>query len=98
MPSRTRLLLLTPARWAHRLVFLGAVPRAAYVLGRFRSPQQIVYRWPEEGPMPVGPRPCVFVHWDGAGEVRPHVLDYVRALADARTLGAVRQQRRVPAG
>ncbi len=25
----------------------------------------------------------MFVHWDGAGEVRPHVLDYVRSLKDA---------------
>ena len=83
MASLARSILLTPARWAHRLVFLGAVPRVAYVLGSFRSPQQIVYRWPEAGPIPVGPRPCVFVHWDGAGEVRPHVLDYVRALAQA---------------
>lgn len=83
MASRARALLLRPALVAHRLVFLQAIPWVAYGFGRFRSPQQVVFRWPEAGPIPVGPRPCVFVHWDGAGEVRPHVLDYVRALAEA---------------
>ena len=71
-----------PVRIVRRVVLYRMLPRIAYWLGRFRNPQQVVYRWPA-GPIPVGPRPCVFVHWDGAGEVRPHVLDYVRALADA---------------
>ena len=77
-----QLVVLPVWRWVHSLIFYGLVPRTAYMLGRFRDPRQIVYRWPE-GPIPVGPRPCVFVHWDGAGEVRPYVLEYVRSLADA---------------
>jgi len=70
-------------RGVRRFFVYQTFPTVAYALGRFRSPRQIVYRWPEEGPIPVGPRPCVFVHWDGAGEVRPHVVEYVRALVDA---------------
>lgn len=69
-------------RGARRAVLYQALPTVAYALGRFRSPRQIVYRWPD-GPIPVGPRPCVFVHWDGGGEVRPHVLAYLRSLAEA---------------
>ena len=47
-----------------------------------RSPDQAVLRWPA-GPMALGPRVCVFVHWDGAGEVREYVLLYLRALREA---------------
>ena len=49
---------------------------------RLRSPEQAVYRWPG-GPMALGPRVCVFVHWDGAGEVREYVLLYLRAMREA---------------
>ena len=65
-----------------RAIQFRLVPAVAYELGRLRSPRQAVYRWPE-GEMPLGPRVCVFVHWDGAGEVREHVLHYVLSLADA---------------
>ena len=75
--------LLSRTLLAIRRAFLfRVVPAVAYELGRLRSPRQEVYRWPE-GNIPVGPRVCVFVHWDGAGEVREHVLHYVRSLAEA---------------
>ena len=47
-----------------------------------RSPDQAVVRWPA-GPLALGPRVCVFVHWDGAGEVREYVLLYLQALRAA---------------
>ena len=65
-----------------RAVQFRVIPAVAYELGRLRSPRQAVYQWPE-GEIPVGPRVCVFVHWDGTGEVREHVLHYVLSLADA---------------
>ncbi len=58
------------------------LPSLGHEIMRHRSPQQAVSRWPE-GEIPLGPRVCVFVHWDGAGEVRPHVLHHVRSLAAA---------------
>ncbi len=33
--------------------------------------------------MVLGPKVCVYVHWDGAGEVRDHVMHHVRSLAEA---------------
>ena len=47
---------------------------------RRRNPSQIVTRWPE-GDIPLGPRVCVFEHWDGAGDVRPLVMHHLRSLA-----------------
>jgi len=47
-----------------------------------RSPRRLLSRWPE-GEMALGPKVCVYVHWDGAGEVRDHVLHHVRSLAEA---------------
>ena len=58
------------------------LPRVGHEIVRHRSPQQLVSRWPE-GEIPLGPRVCVFVHWDGAGEVRPHVMHQVRSFAAA---------------
>lgn len=77
-----RPILLQGLSWARRTWRFRVIPPIAYELGRLRSPTQAVYRWPE-GEIPVGPRVCVFVHWDGAGEVRDHVLHYVRSLVDA---------------
>ena len=34
------------------------------------------------GEIPLGPTVCVFVHWDAAGDVRPHVQHQVQSLAD----------------
>lgn len=64
------------------LVRYRIMPALGHEIVRHRSPRQLVSRWPE-GDIPLGPRVCVFVHWDGAGEVRPHVLHYVRSLAMA---------------
>ncbi len=58
------------------------VPRVGHALTRWRSPQQLRSQWPD-GEIPLGPKVCVFVHWDGAGDVRPHVLHHVRTLAEA---------------
>src|SRR5277367_984909 len=51
----------------------------AYLLSFPRSPQQLLRSWPD-GEIPLGPRVAVFVHFDGRGGVRPHVLNYVRTL------------------
>jgi lipopolysaccharide biosynthesis protein len=46
-----------------------------------RSPRQIVKIWQVGEPeIKVGSRVALFVHFDGAGAVRPHVLRYVEAL------------------
>ena len=58
------------------------LPSLGHEIMRHRSPNQIVMRWPE-GDIPLGPKVCVFVHWDGAGDVRPHVMHHVRGLAAA---------------
>jgi hypothetical protein len=63
--------------WRYR-----AIPRMAYMLGHFRSPTQAVMRWPE-GRWLLGPRVCVFVHWDGQGAVKEHVLGYLHSLRKA---------------
>ena len=64
------------------LVRYRVLPALGHEIYRHRSPQQVVTRWPE-GEIPLGPRVCVFVHWDRAGEVRPHVLHHIRSLAAA---------------
>jgi lipopolysaccharide biosynthesis protein len=46
-----------------------------------RSPRQIVKIWPGDAQgITVGPRIALFVHFDGAGAVRPHVLRYLESL------------------
>ena len=66
----------------YSLVRYRILPALGHEIMRHRSPQQLVSRWPE-GEIPLGPRVCVFVHWDGAGEVRDHVMHQVRGLAAA---------------
>ena len=58
------------------------LPQLGHEVMRHRSPDQIVSRWPD-GEIPLGPRVCVYAHWDGAGDVREHVLHGVRSLAAA---------------
>lgn len=58
------------------------LPQLGHEVMRHRSPSQVVHRWPE-GDIPLGPKVCVYVHWDGGGEVRAHVLHQVRSLVDA---------------
>lgn len=57
-------------------------PRIGHVLMARRSPHAVLSRWPD-GPFDLGPRACVFVHWDNAGAVRDHVLNQLRALQAA---------------
>ena len=69
-----------------RRAYLGTryvlLPALGHEIMRRRRPQRMLSQWPE-GTIPLGPRVCVFVHWDRGGEVRDHVLHQVRALADA---------------
>ncbi len=58
------------------------LPRLGHEVMRHRSPSQIIHRWPD-GDIPLGPRVCIYVHWDGGGEVRDHVLHHIRGLAAA---------------
>ena len=58
------------------------MPWLGHQVVQHRSPQQLASAWPE-GEIPLGPKVCVFVHWDGAGEVRDHVMNQVRAFAEA---------------
>ncbi len=75
-------LLYRVARAAYRKTKYTILPWAGHQVVRHRSPHQIVSTWPE-GEFPLGPKVCIFVHWDGAGEVRDHVLNYLRALNEA---------------
>ena len=59
-----------------------ALPMLGHEIMRHRSPRQLVSSWPD-GEIPLGPKVCVFVHWDGAGDVRDHVMHQVRSLAAA---------------
>ncbi len=58
------------------------LPQIGHEIMRHRSPNQIVHRWPD-GEIPLGPRVCIFVHWDSGGDVREHVLHQIRSLAAA---------------
>jgi hypothetical protein len=62
------------------LVRYSILPRIGHEIMRHRSPSQMVSRWPD-GEIPLGPRVCVFAHWDGGGDVRPHVMHQIKSLA-----------------
>lgn len=68
------------ARGGYLAVRYRVLPGLGHEVMRHRSPHQVVSAWPE-GEIPLGPKVCVFVHWDRAGEVRDHVLHQVRSLA-----------------
>ena len=76
--SIARQLLRPPYRYL-RYEFL---PSIGHLIMKRRSPNQLVHRWPE-GEMTLGPKVCVYVHWDSAGDVRDHVLHHIRSLAEA---------------
>ena len=57
------------------------LPRIGHEIMRRRDPRRLITQWPE-GVIPLGPKVCVYVHWDGAGDVRPHVLHQVQSLVD----------------
>ncbi len=69
-----------------RRAYLGTrfvvLPALGHEVMRHRSPRRMLSQWPE-GTIPLGPKVCVFVHWDGAGDVRDHVMHQVRSLAEA---------------
>ena len=72
-------------RALHRVWLLAryhVMPRVGHEIMRHRSPRQLVQQWPE-GEIPLGPKVCVFVHWDGAGDVREHVMHQIRSFAAA---------------
>lgn len=76
--SLARALLRPPYRYLR--YELG--PAIGHLIMRQKSPHQLVQRWPE-GEMALGPKVCLFVHWDGAGDVRDHVMHQVSSLAQA---------------
>jgi len=78
MAGFTRRFLYPP----YRFVRYEALPSIGHVLTSGRSPRRLLHQWPA-GQVPVGPKVCVYVHWDGAGDVRPHVMHHVRSLAQA---------------
>ena len=51
----------------------------AQLIGRLRSPRQILTTWPQAG-ITLGPRVVLFMHYDGRGGVGPQVFAYMRAL------------------
>ena len=68
--------LILMLRW---LKWHTAAPLAR-LLGYFRNPKQIISVWPEAG-ITLGPRVVLFMHFDGAGNVRPQIFDYLNDLA-----------------
>lgn len=69
-------------RPSYRYVRYELLPSIGHLAMSRRSPHRLLSRWPE-GEMALGPKVCVYVHWDGAGEVRDHVLHHLRSLAEA---------------
>ncbi len=66
----------------YRYVRYELLPSLGHLIMSQRSPKRLLHQWPE-GEIPLGPKVCVFVHWDGAGDVRDHVVHHVRSLAQA---------------
>ncbi|OYV86183.1 MAG: lipopolysaccharide biosynthesis protein [Acidiphilium sp. 21-68-69] len=52
----------------------------AAVIGRLRSPHQVIARKPDRG-FELGPRVVLFLHWDRGGRVREALFDYIAQLA-----------------
>ncbi len=59
-----------------------AVFAYAQIVGRVRSPHQVIRQIPER--IELGPHVALFMHFDGGGGVRPAVLAYVRELIAAK--------------
>src|SRR5689334_16323414 len=76
--------MLSGPRHALRLLRYGirytVIPRLAWAFGFTRSNRQTVFVWPKSA-IPLGPRVAVFCHFDRAGDVRAHVLHYLRSLS-----------------
>jgi hypothetical protein len=75
--------MLSGTRRTLRLMRSGiryaVLPRLAWAFGFTRSNRQTVSVWPKSG-IPLGPRVAVFCHFDRAGDIREHVLHYLRSL------------------
>ena len=69
-------------RPVYRYIRYEWLPSVGHLIMSRRSPRRLLHRWPE-GEMALGPKVCLFVHWDGAGDVRDHVMHHVRSLAQA---------------
>jgi len=69
-------------RPSYRHVRYELLPSLGHLIMSQRSPRRLLHQWPEGG-ITLGPKVCVFVHWDGAGDVRDHVVHHVRSLAQA---------------
>ena len=82
MRRRLRWLLSRPGHY-RRMLIQRVLPFLSYLISFLRSPAQAISVWPEEGITP-GPRVALFIHFDGRGELRPFVLQY---LAQLRALG-----------
>ena len=54
----------------------------AGLLGRLRSPRQIVTQKPT-GIIHLSPKVVLFIHWDRSGQVRESLFDYIRQLKDS---------------
>ncbi len=77
LPSPARRRRLVPA--AFHFVRDWAAPAIVNpIVGRI-SLRQALYRWPE-GEIELGPKICLFAHWDQQGTVRPDVLDHIARL------------------
>ncbi|MDD2705187.1 MAG: rhamnan synthesis F family protein, partial [Acidocella sp.] len=53
----------------------------ARIVGQIRSTKQILHVWPK-GEIMLGPKVVLFMHFDGRGNVRAQLLDYMRDLKE----------------
>jgi hypothetical protein len=75
------LLLLRLPALIWRFLVQRALPAAFWLASFLRNPRQALMVWPAA--FALGPRVALFIHFDSAGAVRPHVLHYLRALREA---------------
>jgi len=73
--------LRTQARQLLRLTKWNLLVPLARVVGQVRSTRQILHVWPE-GEVALGPKVVLFMHFDGRGNVRTQLLDYMRDLKE----------------
>jgi hypothetical protein len=66
----------------YRFVRYELLPFVGHLIMSRRSPNRLLQQWPT-GEIALGPKVCVYVHWDGGGDVRDHVMHHVRSLAQA---------------
>ncbi len=79
------MILRTLLLWRRKLwntLIWRIIPYSAFLISLRRNPVQAVLSWPDTKPL-VGPRVAMFVHYDGAGNVRPYVVHYLARLQEA---------------